>query len=35
MNKHSKYDLLILKKIDVVKFFKGKKNMDSIAKLYI
>lgn len=35
MNKHSKYDLLIPKMIDAVNFFKGKRNMDSIAKLYI
>lgn len=35
MNKHSKYDLLIPKMIDAVKLFRGKRNMDSIAKLYI
>lgn len=35
MNKHSKYDLLIPKVIDVVNFLKGKRNMDSIDKVYI
>lgn len=35
MNKHSKYNLLIPKMIDAANFFKGKRNMDSIAKIYI
>lgn len=35
MNKHSKYDLLIPKMIEAANFLKGKRNMDSMAKLYI